>query len=366
MIVTKTHPNYFAIMKINSRWVHLVNYSTLFSLVIIFVFLQKLHGANIVENSLAFYAKSVFEPLKDWLLWFLSAAGLYFSVIVFAAVLSFIIGGAIRQHNPVEKLKSGIRGEKLRFFIVGIKNFFIFAGPPILSLFTLSLVLGQIDALNTFRLQDNLILSWDKWLTGKYFFISMANINFPWWFLQATIFSFGILPAVATIFSFIAAEYKPGVLKKFTAAFSLALLMMLTIWILLPALSPQDRFMDNVYKLPISAEIGNELKSYDPPKEIKEFLTSVRERKNDLGGVMPTPTFPSAHVAWATLLLIYAFRAKKLWGWMLLPLAALSTLGTTLLAQHYFVDIPAGIAVAVAATVLVDIGTRRKNAPNNQ
>jgi len=274
--------------------------------------------------------------------------------------LSFIVGGAVRQHDPVAKLKNLARGEKLRFFMAGIKNFLIFAGPPTLSLFVLSLILGQIDVLNASRLQDNFLLSWDKWLTGKHLFISLANTNFPSWFLESTIFSFGILPVAVMVFGFVAAEYRLEMFKKFTAAFSLALLIMLTIWISLPALSPQDGFIDNVYTLPISTEIKTELTTYDPPKEIKEFLASVRERKGGLGGVMPTPTFPSAHVTWGILALIYAFRAKKLWGWILLPLVALSTFGTNLLAQHYFVDILGGIAVAVVAVVLVDIGTKQR------
>ena len=121
-------------------------------------------------------------------------------------------------------------------------------------------------------------------------------------------------------------------------------------WVLFPVMSPHDRFIDNVYDLPVSGSIERHLEAYDPPEEVSSFLERTRASKNGLS-VWPTSTLPSAHVAWAIFLVYYAWRVSRWWGLLAAPIALLSTLGTVLLAQHYFVDIPAGMAAAILAIV---------------
>jgi len=117
-------------------------------------------------------------------------------------------------------------------------------------------------------------------------------------------------------------------------------------------MSPHDRFIHNVYDLSIPTSVEPYLESYVPHQEIATFLDGMRERKKDLS-VMPTSTFPSAHVAWGAFLVYYAYRVQRWLVVLALPFAIFSSIGTFLLAQHYFVDLPAGILVAVVAIYIV-------------
>ncbi|MEK7086938.1 MAG: phosphatase PAP2 family protein, partial [Patescibacteria group bacterium] len=61
------------------------------------------------------------------------------------------------------------------------------------------------------------------------------------------------------------------------------------------------------------------------------------------------------HVFWAVLLGYYIYRAKKWFAIIISPILILSSFGTVFFAQHYFVDVPAGILTAFAAIFLTTI-----------
>jgi len=139
---------------------------------------------------------------------------------------------------------------------------------------------------------------------------------------------------------------RPKLFREIGGAFFLGLMFMFIGWVMFPALSPQDRFRDNVYDLPIEGPMQPYLENYDPQEEITVFLEGVRVRKASLGS-LPTTTMPSAHMAWAVLLVYYSYRAFRWLVFLSIPFVILSSIGTVLLAQHYFVDVPVGIAVAI-------------------
>ena len=140
--------------------------------------------------------------------------------------------------------------------------------------------------------------------------------------------------------------------REAAVAFCLSSLLAFSGWALFPVLSPHDGFIDNVYELPIFAEAQVYVQVYHPQEEVHAFLTDIRESKENLT-VFPTSTFPSAHVTWAGLLVYYVYRLHR---WLLIgavPLAVLSSFGTFFFAQHYFVDVPAGILVSAFSIWIV-------------
>jgi len=143
------------------------------------------------------------------------------------------------------------------------------------------------------------------------------------------------------------------------------LMILYASWLVFPVLSPHDRFIDNIYKLPVSTTIQRYVENYQPQQEIKVFLEGMRESKEGLG-VLPTSTFPSAHVAWAVLLVYYAWRLQPMLGLIAFPFAALSSLGTFLFAQHYFVDLPAGILVSVFSIWIAHWLVKKQERPSRQ
>lgn len=339
-----------------AEWAHIINYGALFSFLGLFAVLEISAGETFRPDFFAYYVNAFFNPAKSSLFWFPAAILVY---LLFRFIISFTVG-AINSRPPTWKdIILGRGGVKA--IVQALKSFMTFGVPAILALFSLTLVFGHVNALNAAGLKDELVASWDKALTGAYPFLALGSIHYPAWFFNAVSFSFGALPTFLLLFGIYLAHEHRETFKEFTAAFSLALLIMLPVWLKLPALSPQDRFIDNVYKLPVPAEVDAALRNYRPQKELREFFAAIREKKEGLGGTMPTSTIPSAHVAWATLLIIYAWRAAKKIGLIFLPIAALSTFGAVLFAQHYFVDIPAGVAAAAAAAFAARVLTAHKS-----
>ena len=63
--------------------------------------------------------------------------------------------------------------------------------------------------------------------------------------------------------------------------------------------------------------------------------------------------FPSLHTAVSTLALVYAYRMGPKWlGWVMLPFVLSLQISTLYLRQHYFIDVAAGWALAIACVGL--------------
>jgi len=229
-----------------------------------------------------------------------------------------------------------------------LKNLLVIGVPFILAFYSMTSALGQMNLFNSTRLRDELLFQWDVLLTGTFPPLSLGSFAYPDWFIQGVVTSFMHLVPVLTIFAAYLFLVHQKLFREAAGAFFLALLILFAGWLLFPVMSPHDRFVDNVYDGSIPASVQAYVDSYMPHSEIATFLDGMRERKEDLS-VMPTSTFPSAHVAWAVVLIYYAYRVQRWLVVLVLPFAALSSIGTFLLAQHYFVDLPAGIAVAVVS-----------------
>ncbi len=162
-------------------------------------------------------------------------------------------------------------------------------------LFLATSALAKINFLNRVNLKDEILLKIDRALTGGDPFIFLHSLKYPAWFVWLIEFSFLNLP----LFMIIAAVYffykNKTIFLKYVSAFALGLPFLFVIWISVPALSPQDRFIDNVYELPLPAEISSALTNYKPQQEIKNFLLKERFYKNGLKD-MSTSTMPSSHV----------------------------------------------------------------------
>ena len=92
---------------------------------------------------------------------------------------------------------------------------------------------------------------------------------------------------------------------------------------------------------------------YHPQEEVEQFLKNVRIQKTGLTD-LPTSTIPSAHIFWLGVAGYYFFKSKKWLGWITLPFLAASAAGTVFLAQHYFPDIIASLAVIALAVFFTE------------
>ncbi len=218
----------------------------------------------------------------------------------------------------------------------------------VMLVLAVALIMGEANIFAPARLQDQMIIGGEQWLFGNYAFAALGAVHYPHWLITFIIFSFVnmdlILITAGIILSYIALER----FRELLVAFSVGMLFMVPLWLAVPALSPQDRYINNIYHLPDPPQLALAVQNYHPQPELADFLQSVRVGKASLPS-LPTSTIPSAHVFWAALAGYYLFRAKRWLGWVALPFLSASTFGTVLLAQHYFMDIPAGLAVAALA-----------------
>lgn len=296
----------------------------------------------------AYYVNLVEQPLLSLGEW----AILFCAVLFFLWVWLAFVRAAWGGESPRVFFGRTRVGATFGPLFSGLVDFARASLPVAAVLFVLSLAEGEADMVNRTHLMDAVFVKWDAALTGGHPFALLAAVPLPSWIPSLTVFSFLYLSAFLVAGGLYLAYEGKALLKEFASAFCFSVLLMFPVWLALPALSPHDRFLDNIYRLPVSREIAQVVAAYHPPAEVAAFLGNVRASKGALGGVMPTSTFPSAHVAWAVLLGYYLFRARRLAGDIVFPFLLFSSFGTVLLAQHYLVDVPAGIVVAVGAILL--------------
>jgi hypothetical protein len=300
------------------------------------------------QGSVPYYLLLVFTPVGKGLLF---ALMLYLIACIIRMSVWLLIM-LRRNKDPRHHIRS--IWNTLRRLYGEIKPLVRVFVPPTLSLFVGASIIGIFDAMNVGRLADSVVLGWDKALTGTYPFIFWTSVSYPEWFLAPVIFSFQWLPVIILAFSFYLFRFHRNLMYEFAAAISLSIVIMLPFWYAIPVMSPHDRFIDNVYHQSVPADIAENLKTHQPAAVIAAFLGTTRDLKTrEIGGYYPTSTIPSAHVTWGVIFAYYAFRLRRKRWWV--PAAAIalfSTLGTFILAQHYFVDVPAGIAAA-ALSILI-------------
>jgi len=296
--------------------------------------------SEVPDDSLfRYYLKSTIDKL----LW--SALVLFF--VFYMRVGFFLIIPHIRRGLPpiVFSWQQMLLYLKKSFSRVA-KDLFQAGIPFVLAFFTLTLAIRQLNIFNATRLQDELLVRWDIFFTHTFLPFTITSIHYPAWFVTAVDFSFGYLGGILALFTAYIFQTRQSLFREAGGAFFLGLMIMFVGWVLFPALSPQDRFRDNIYELPMEESIQPYLAAYHPQEEITVFLEEVREQKTSLQ-FLPTTTMPSAHVAWALLLVYYSYRTFRWLIVLSLPFAILSSIGTVLFAQHYLVDIPAGIAIGL-------------------
>lgn len=324
---------------------------TLIFFIAVFIFLTIKTGASQAseENLFGYFAALALGSFKEFIFWLL-VVFLFGLTIHFALFLIFS-----RQEN---KSTQSAPRKKIQKIILTLPNWFKdfakITAPVALILFLISLSLGMANFINKTNLKDETLSKLDVQILGNYSFVSLHSVNYPGWFVKTVELSFFNLALIMIFASFYVFFKNKRLFREFASAISLSFLIAFPVWFFLPALSPQDRFIDNIYKLPLSAEMSRQLKNYRPQEEIVAIFKKERAYKAGMEN-MSTSTIPSAHVFWAVVLGYYLYRAKKWFAIIISPILILSSFGTVFFAQHYFVDIPAGILTAFAAIFLTTI-----------
>jgi len=128
---------------------------------------------------------------------------------------------------------------------------------------------------------------------------------------------------------------------KYIFAIFISCMIALPFWYFFPINSP------NNYYLSTNPEIAD----YNPPKSVLELQRQIyNEQKEN----PPVSTFPSMHTTWAIFIVYYLYRNYKKTIWLTAPWLLLLILGTTYLAQHYFVDILLAIPLSAISIIIAN------------
>jgi len=303
-----------------------------------------------------YYAVLTFEPLLPAL----GAIVLGSVIVLLGRTMWLLCAAGLRGEPPAALIPRARAASAARAFARECGDFFRLAFPVVISLLLQAYIVGAVSEASRSRLVDETLLQWDRVLTGGDPFILLQSFPYPGWFEWSVIASYAGLGAALIIFAVYCFHSYRDIFKEFAAAFTVCSLIMLAVWIAAPALGPQIRFIDNVYNLPIPASVGVALENYRPDGRVRAFQEEIMKTVGKSSNA-PISTMPSAHVAWALLAGWYAFRASRKIAVVFAPFLILSSFGTVFLAQHYLVDIPAGIAAGALAILAVHYYIIRKD-----
>jgi hypothetical protein len=306
-----------------------------------------LYYRDLIGGTLARGSALLFAPLVAYL---------------FLRPLAALILSAYRNTDPKKLFALQAIGGHFRKFGLELLSIIQSFAPVILLFAFLYLFIAASSASLTGTLADDSLYAIDAALFRTPPFIALGNLRYPDWIVIATHFSYVALVVMLFPFALLLFLFRREAFERFATALGLATVIMLPGWILAPALAPQARLIDNSYQIPVTAEISAHLASYAPQPALQRYLQDTTAL-NAKAQYLPLSTFPSAHIAWAVIVGFTAFMAHRVLFAVLAPILALSSFGTLFLAQHYFIDLPAGAFSAIAALFLSKYLLRRHSLP---
>ena len=216
-----------------------------------------------------------------------------------------------------------------------------------------TLIIGSMAVQLRGKLIDSWLMEIDKSLFGFYPFLgSYGQIPFFENLAPLIVYSYvclGLVMGGVWIIFYLSQNRK--FLSQYILATSLVVVIALPLWFSFPALTPQNRYLDNVYSQEISLSVRELIRNYQPNKYVLDFQKKVRLEPGEAAGVN---TVPSMHVAWAVIIVYYLFQFKRKTIFWALPWSLFSTFGALYLAEHYFIDVLAALPVAVVAILLAN------------
>ncbi len=313
-----------------------------------------LMGILFFESFLFFYGKNIDFPLflqKEieafsagliWFAGFIAAFLFYFIFKVLFAVPKILKTGDSDPKNilAVYNWKTGVKFDFFDFFktvflVLLVFSFFMFA-------------LAGVSMAVKERLLNQEFFDFENKVFAGLPFIFLHNPNnfyYPIlkfltpaiiWCFQSLSLMMGI-----TLFLFYLIFNKEDYYKYIFSMF-IGSLIALPFWYLFPINSPNNFYLSQ------NPKISN----YHPIKEVVDLQEQIhQDQKNN----PPISTFPSMHTVWAICMVYYLGRNYKKTLFFSIPWLILLIIGTTYLAQHYFLDVLLAIPIAILSIISANI-----------
>jgi hypothetical protein len=149
----------------------------------------------------------------------------------------------------------------------------------------------------------------------------------------------------------ITAIFSTTLFRKFFISTILVLLLGVPLWLFFTAISPEEMFRLNILNItPNNKKIITLIDNLKLSPELLNYLKGLAKVwSNPKQDQFAITAFPSMHTAWGILVAYYGYKLLKVLSFILFPYCILNMIGTIYTLQHYAIDIPLGLLVAIAA-----------------
>lgn len=230
----------------------------------------------------------------------------------------------------------------------------------LLGVFTLFIVFNALTVNQIFRLPPSEIaiasqwvMNLDKQVFGAYVPFAIQSLPTPEIISTIIIETYLSITKVMSALFIALLLFNRVLFRKFLLAFVFIPMICLPIWFAVPAISPNEMFRLNLLEKDISPAIQAELLPVQP--QVAQFLEDVRpfKSKPDKGSYSAT-AFPSMHIAWGMIITIFGILLWRPLALFLIPWMGVNIIATLYTLQHYAIDIPAGMAMALLSVYIIN------------
>lgn len=168
------------------------------------------------------------------------------------------------------------------------------------------------------------------------------------------IWAYRQIPSIASAVFIVLLIKNVALLKKMILTLFLAAMISFPIWITVPAISPVGMYVSDTLSVGIPEKISDYIKSYPVSERLANNSVAIDQTYTFLKGAQSIQTFPSMHGAWAFIDGYFIFMVWPPLLIIFLPFLLGTMTGAMYVAQHYAVDIIAGILVATLTIIIVN------------
>lgn len=246
-----------------------------------------------------------------------------------------------------------------------VKSLFFIAFGLVAIIGTQSLAMDFLGAIDIGRIKqasENLMFV-DQDLFGSFVPFSLQDLSrYP--VVDVTLVAvYRQIGLVTTLVFFFLLMADKHLFRKFVLSFVLVGTLGIPVWFAVPALSPDEMYLQNITATEIPHAIADEIEP-----QMQKISAGLREMVDGLAGAYSdhderfynVTSLPSMHAAWGAIAAFYACLAWPLLAVFFVPWLAANTVSTVYTIQHYAVDAALGLAYALIVIVVVNALVNRE------
>lgn len=278
-----------------------------------------------------------------------------FGYLAFSAISYFV------QRKRLKLKKSDTSPPATEFFVARFQSAKSFAWLVVMYGYALT---ANVVAMNALCRPDPKRVEWandflmrvDYWLFGSFVPFKMHEYGFYRWLSPAMLFCYLKLSLVLSIVLVALFIFKAPRFRQYILAFVMIMYLCMPGWAAVPATCPGEAYRTDKLQLKTATDIDREI-AYavvNLDSDVTDFCNRIEPCESNADeGRFAITAFPSLHIAWGVMIVWFGVELYQPSIILLLPWGLLNCVGAIFSLQHYAIDAPTGIVVAIAGVYLV-------------